>query len=304
MVTTSELENKYVKILCEILGGSHLYGLNTPKSDVDYRFVFMHTDLAKTLGLGKTETLDEKTEESDRVGYEVRHYFNLLRKTNNQVVEVLFAPEKAFKTLDPQFKRLVIEQRHRFLDTERFHSSLRGYIQSELRLANGERKGRLGGQRKDNIDEFGFSPKNFVQLIRLTEAGKHFFNTGIFPVRIDEVNAPLAKELIDLKTNPKNYTRQQLNGVVVNFEAAMEHAYATRDTTKDYKYDTEYVDRVLLELYKPVIDHLYATEGISSEELLLSLQQASVRKDGQSSDLSTLQGSLPPSEECGSQGSD
>jgi predicted nucleotidyltransferase len=62
-----------MKLLCEYLGGSHLYGTNTPDSDIDTRGVFMNTDPSKILGLdrfdhefrSKTSETDVSTERND-----------------------------------------------------------------------------------------------------------------------------------------------------------------------------------------------------------------------------------------------
>ena len=78
----------------------------------------------------------------------------------------------------------VFADRQSFIDTDNMFKCLRGYMQSELRLANGERTGQLGGKRKAQLDKYGFSPKNFVQLFRLAHAGVTLFQEGYFPVNV------------------------------------------------------------------------------------------------------------------------
>ena len=44
-----------MKILCNYLGGSISYGLNTPTSDKDERYLFLHSDISKIIGLERQD---------------------------------------------------------------------------------------------------------------------------------------------------------------------------------------------------------------------------------------------------------
>jgi predicted nucleotidyltransferase len=183
-----------MKYILKYNGGSHSYGLNTPSSDIDLRGIFMHTNPEYILGLKRWDYLENKKEGNDEMFFEIRHFFNLLKNGNTQAYECLFLSYDC-RIENTEEYNLLIRNREFFLDSEKLFKSLLGYIQSERRLAIGERTGKLGGKRIDQLEKYGFSPKNFVQLVRLSWAGSYFFNKGIFPVKISDYDKELSSLL-------------------------------------------------------------------------------------------------------------
>lgn len=240
-----------MKYLVKTLGGSTAYGLNTPTSDMDYRGVFLNTEPAKILGLSRFYVV-QKQETEDEVYYEARKFFELLKEGNTGALEILFTDPTNYLLMDDSFAS-VVENRHQFVDTERMFRCLLGYMQSERRLANGERTGLLGSKRKAQLDLYGFSPKNFVQLFRLCWAGQVLFQTGEFPVHVGSWNKGFRDELFDLKTNPQNYTKEQLNKRVDEQEVVFKQAFENRKVTRVFNLDL--ANELLRELYLP---HLMA----------------------------------------------
>lgn len=241
-------------ILAKMVGGSHLYGLNTPESDIDERYIYSYTDIARIIGLDKTECIDSRDGVTDDLGYEVRRFLQLLRKTNTQVVEMLFAPKESFSVLTPVFEK-VRERRMELIDQEQFYKSMRGYIQSEIRLANGERTGNLGGKRKAQLDKYGYSPKNFVQLIRLCKCGISYFIDGDYPVKIGDKYPELAKRLLEIKTQPELFTKERLNEMVRDMEVDLQKAYAFRQTTTAVShFDSNLANEILFDTYFPILE--------------------------------------------------
>lgn len=241
--------------LAKVVGGSHMYGLNTPDSDYDERYVFMHDTLGPTIGLERFEHLDERGGAEDKFGFELRHYLNLMRKTNSQVIEIVFAEK--YIELHPLFDELIIKNRHRLLDTERMFKSLMGYMHGERRLANGERVGVLGGKRKAQLDKYGFSPKNFVQLFRLAWCGVHFIRNQVFPTNIAVHDQEFAARLMDIKLHPENHTKENLNDCVDGLEHTLKETFDNRDKSKDLKFDEKLANEVLLQFYFPVLAKHY-----------------------------------------------
>ncbi len=244
-----------MKFLCKYNGGSHLYGLNTPQSDIDIRGVFCNTDLSTVIGLDRFEHLDKKGAE-DVFYFELRHFLNLLRKTNTQVVECIYAPLGAFTELDQDFLQYVIYYKEKLLDSERFYKSLLGYIQGETRLMNGERTGTLGGKRKEALEKYGYSPKNAVQLLRLCYAGVKFFERGYYPVNIAIDNNEFHGLLMDIKLHPEKHTKIELNERVEEAQIKLVAAFGAR--IKTYTFDKDYADWLCLKFYGPIISKLIA----------------------------------------------
>lgn len=244
-----------MKLLCKMKGGSHSYGLSTPASDLDWRGVFINTDLNKVIGLGKMEHQQKQENGVDEVYTEFRNALNLLKQGNTQMIELLFADDDAFEVLSDDWQG-VRGWRHKLVSSEKLFSCLRGYMQGELRLANGERTGKLGGKRKEAIDRFGYSPKNFVQLLRLARAGCVYFQEGIFPVNVMAYNTGFGNYLLDIKTNPANYTKDELNQAAKEFEKQLIESYESRKVTTTF--DDGLADELCLRVYGPMIRDAYS----------------------------------------------
>lgn len=243
------------KLICSYLGGSHLYGLNTPTSDEDVRYVFLNTELGQVIGLDRMEHIDRRSKTEDSFGMELRGFLGLLRKTNTQVLELLYAPESAFDMLDMEFKRLVLGQRNRFIDSDRFFKSLLGYIFTERRLALGERPGEIGGKRHDQVIKYGYSPKNMVQLFRLAYCGIEFFRSGNFPTNIKEYNPEIWERLMKIKTQPELFNPQELVDETVALEGVLGAAYDASSIR--YKFDLEYANWVCASMYEPILQRFF-----------------------------------------------
>lgn len=200
------------KMICQLIGGSTLYGLNTPESDLDFRGLFVAKNKRYLANLDTIESIVQ-TNDIDSTYYEITRYLKLLRKSNTQVLEILFAPDTAFTYKHPIFDEIVAHA-YDLIDTNTLKNSLKGYVFSEIRLATGQRSGQLGGKRKQAVETYGFSPKNFVQILRLCKVGIEFFTTGKYMVNVKEFDEKYWEKLMDLKTSPQYYTCKQLEQMV------------------------------------------------------------------------------------------
>lgn len=196
-----------MKFLCKYLGGSHLYSLNTPNSDLDERGVYLTPDVTSFFGFTKDESKVKTSEEEDYSYFEFKYFLQLLKKTNTNSLECLFAPRESFSEYSEVFGKLQ-ENKHEFVNSGKLLASLKGYTHNESRLALGERTGKLGGKRKACLDEYGFSPKNVSHMVRLAYCAGTFFETGHYPV--DLLGTPVHALCLELKTNPENFTVEQV----------------------------------------------------------------------------------------------
>lgn len=233
-----------MKEICRIVAGSRLYGLATPDSDTDTRGVFLNTDPAEVLGLSRRDVL--KRESEDTLFIEFRHFLGHLRRTNTSAIELLFA--EGFDSMTDEF-RVVRENRLSLIDSEMLFSSLMGYIHSERRLANGERTGELGGKRKAQLEEYGFSPKNFSHLLRLAYCGAHFFRTSFYPVSL--VEAEFREFLFSVKAEPWRHSRDGLNLLSDDAIDKLRHAYEVRE--RSFKFDLGLANQLCLDFYLPFL---------------------------------------------------
>jgi len=243
-----------MNFLCKCLGGSNMYGLNSPESDVDWRGVYLNTDLSRIIGLDtdRFDTIDRKGE-VDEVYYELRHFLRLLRKTNSTVMELLF--NEKWMEVSPEWN-LISENREKLIDSERFFVSLtggdgkaqreQGYIGNEIRLMMGERTGLLGSKRKNNLDTYGYSYKNACQALRLIYSAVTFYTKGYFET--DFTQNPHFELVKDIKFNPVNYTPEQARELV---EEARRELFSIYDQRKiSFKFDQAFADNVCLKIYK------------------------------------------------------
>lgn len=167
------------KTLLRWIGGSHLYGLNTKDSDIDYRSVVLKNDVLFNLGItGKPTSRHKQSEEEDEVERDFLHYLKLLMKGNPEVVETLFIPSAKLLVSDvlliPFF-----QQPSAFFNSRGYYNALIGYSYGEETVAFGEAKqGSVGDKRRKLVKKYGFSPKNLTQAFRLVRSGIEYFDTG------------------------------------------------------------------------------------------------------------------------------
>lgn len=253
-------------------GGSIMYGLNSPESDIDYRGVYLSDDMNYILGLdaglknfynsADEDRKDEKEGKEigwrdDEVYYELRHFMRLLRKTNSVTMELLFNTNWLVECLS--WRTEIAANRNKLIDKDQFFNSLTGgdekdrtsgYIGNEIRLMLGERTGQLGGKRKAALDKYGFSYKNACQALRLVYAAKEFFESGWFPT--DFTNDPNFGLVKDVKFNPEKYSKDQVEDLVKAAREELCEAYDNSEVETIFCEDT--ATKICHTLYKPIID--------------------------------------------------
>lgn len=246
-----------MKVIAKLAGGSHLYGLSTPASDYDERYVYLLDNTADIIGLSKNAFIDHRNPDEDSFGYELRNFLVSLKKTNTQAMEILLATDDVFIELHPLFKN-VRQQALNLIDPVQYYKSLRGYIQGESKLANGERTGKLGGKRKEALDKYGFSPKNFVQLLRLAYCGVIFYKEGIFPINISRHNKKLGAHLLDIKLNPEKFKKEDLNKEVADADELLKVIYEECGARSSYSYNDAIANDLIMDAYYPMLGKLQA----------------------------------------------
>jgi len=237
------------------VAGSRLYGLETPDSDTDIRGVFLNTDSGEILGLSRRNVI--KHESEDTLLLEFRHFMGHLKKTSTSALELLFAD--GFEVLEDEFRR-VRENRFGLIDSELLYSSLLGYIRNERRLANGERTGELGCKRKSQVEEYGFSPKNFSHLLRLAFCGEFFFRTSFYPVNLSGTDF---RDLVfSVKAEPWRHDKANLNLIADRALDRLKDAYESR--RESFRFDISLANRLCLDFYMPFLGGTHAEPQIGT----------------------------------------
>lgn len=140
-MTLEELKSKDI-IVFECLSGSHAYGLATPSSDVDIKGVFI---LPKEdyYGLNYVEQVSNAT--NDIVYYELKRFFELLVRSNPNILEMIYSPDDCVRLMHPVFENL----RGMNLLSKQCKDSFGGYAMTQVRKARGLNKKILNPVPKD-----------------------------------------------------------------------------------------------------------------------------------------------------------
>jgi hypothetical protein len=244
-----------MKLICEIIAGSRLYGLDTPESDRDIRGVFLNTSANLILGLDHIEHIRKENE--DVMYFEFKHFLSRLRRTNTQMIELLFADEEDFAKIEPEFTK-VKENKLKLINSRTLFNSLIGYIESEKRLANGERTGELGSKRKQSLEKYGFSPKNFSHLFRLAHCGSVFFETNNYPVNIKKNNPEFRDFIYSVKTEPHKFSKDYLNVMTNKSIEKLKASFENRQV--ELEFDCEFANDLCYEFYMPFLEKKHGTQ--------------------------------------------
>ena len=207
------------KPLFVTVSGSHIYGFNSPDSDVDLRGCHQ-LPLEAVVGLkSSVETIDRESIEDgvevDIVSHDIGKYFNLLVKNNGYVLEQIFSPlvisgESFLEELRPIASRCIT----------RFHyHHYRGFFNTKLKMLDNE------PQKK---------AKSLLYAYRVLLTGIHLMNHGQVETDIRKLYADhsldFIPDLIAQKVEEKialpnldwDFHRQQLIDLEAKMEAAFE----------------------------------------------------------------------------------
>jgi len=169
-------------------------------------------------GLKEFEQFEHKEGCWDVLIYDFRKFVRLLIKSNPNVMQVLWTPEKHILKTSPAFQDLV-SNRHLFAH-KGIYKSFCGYSHGQLhKMENMAYRGYMGEKRKQLVEKFGYDCKNAQHLIRLLRQGVEFLQTGELVVE-----RPDRAELIQIKTG--QWSIEKVKGLAARLFAAMEQAHA------------------------------------------------------------------------------
>ena len=234
-----------MKIIAELIAGSHLYGLSTPESDIDKYYVFIGSN---------SENKFKNKQIEDFVCFDLYDYLKYLKKTHAQMMELLFAQECSFAVLSDDFVYLR-SNKYKLIDSKLFYKSLCRYMEIQKKLAKGKLAGHFRGfsiKQQMLIATHGFSPKQLCNLFRTTYCGKVFFETDHYPTNLMVENPEFGKFLLDLKTNPANYNKDQLMDLAGLYYNQFVQAFNNRK--KDFRFDLFFANEVCQKYDLPLLD--------------------------------------------------
>lgn len=131
-----------MKMLYKIKSGSHLYGLITPTSDIDYIGVYIEDTLEDFLDpfntkdeidLSVVDKLENGKNSNDAVDekyYSLRKFIKLCSECSPNIFEMLYAPDNCIEYIDPLFKKYFIDTPEMFLNKKVIDRFI-GYAKSQ-----------------------------------------------------------------------------------------------------------------------------------------------------------------------------
>ncbi len=144
-------------------------------------------------GLKNFEQFERFEGEWDVLVYNFNKAIRLLVKSNPNILQILWTPEKHILKQTDIYKRL-LENRSLFVH-KGIYKTFCGYSYGQLKkMENMAYSGYMGTKRKGLVDKFGYDTKNAQHLIRLLRQGTEFLETGELIVE-----RPDAEELKQIK---------------------------------------------------------------------------------------------------------
>lgn len=239
-----------MKKIASYFGGSKAYGLYQEGiSDLDERNLFVNSEISTILGLNRHDHQNSLSEKEDIQGFELRHFFSLLRKGNTQAQELLFNEDWVSKS--ESFDKIQ-SNKWKLIDSERIFKCLLGYIQGEKHIIAGTgHKNGLGKKRRDQLKEFGYSFRNCVHALRLARTGIIFFNENRYAINIVTEDKQYGSLIRDVKINPQKYKYEELILIIEELEADLKDAYNNKSV--NYRFDEKIANQLCYDIYMPIL---------------------------------------------------
>lgn len=193
-------------------------------------------------GLQKFEQYVGFVEEYDITIYEIKKMFNLLLKSNPNVLGLLWLPENLYIKTTEQGKE-IIKNRDLFVSKQAYKSFI-GYAYSQLhKMTHLTFQGYMGEKRKAIVNKYGYDTKNAAHLIRLLRTGMEFLTSGELNVyRHDK------QQLIEIKSG--EYTLKQIKEMSNDLMKKTEEAYIK--STLPAQPKREEAEKLLIKIIKSI----------------------------------------------------
>lgn len=189
-----------MKEIFKILTGSHLYGLATKSSDLDYKGVYLPTFRDAILFQYQKSIRFPKEIQRNATGietevemeiYSLQYFLKLAYEAQTVILDMLFGPEKVIVVVEKEFIP-ILENRHRFLSKKL--NSLMGYAYSQsIKYSN----------KAENFDRF---QKLYDQLVQ-------FYNDSICSpnTKLEVVRHILEKYITEDTTGVVNFKTKTID---------------------------------------------------------------------------------------------
>lgn len=142
-------------LIYRYIRGSHAYGLEKPDgtSDVDEGAIYI-APIEETLGMPSFQQAQVADERNDTVWYEIGKWFEMLLKSNPNVLETLFIDDK-FVLYEHPIMTMIKKHRDEFV-TQRCFNSFCSYAMEQIKKARGLNKKIVEQPIKEHLEPLDF----------------------------------------------------------------------------------------------------------------------------------------------------
>ena len=186
------------------------------------------------LGLGRAKDhrrgKQSTYEEYDCVTYELKHFINLLLKSNPTTLLLLWLHEDHYIIKTP-FGQQLIDNRDLF-SSKLLYNSFTRYAEEQLdRMVPQVYRGYMGVKRKALVDKFGYDCKNASHSLRLLKMAAEFLDHG--ELRVYRTGD--ATMLKQIKTGMWSYEdiKSRILSELDNVKSALRHSKLPEEPDKD-----------------------------------------------------------------------
>lgn len=231
-------------VVLDLIAGSHLYGTNTPESDVDLRGVVLPKP-EEIIGLARFEQ-QEKHGGEDTLYYSLPRYIQLLLKGNPNVMEWMHADKNDYLVWG-KIPAELWANRDRFLSKKLGLAAL-GYLNGMTKNMHfGGPTRDLGAKRKALVEKYHYDTKNAGHAVRMAREIAELFETGIFNVKRTKDR----EELIAIRNG--SLTLEQAEELIARETEHAEHAFEFNWAGIAEKPDTAWANDFLMRVQKAIV---------------------------------------------------
>lgn len=219
--------------------GSHLFGLNTPESDIDEMGVCVET-IEQIAGFHQFE--QEESKHPDIVIYGLKKYLHLALKGNPTILTLLFAPKDMCSVRTPLGAAL--QGLAPNIVSRSAGNAFLGYLIAQRRRLTGEQGGK-DVNRPELVAKYGYDTKYAMHMLRLGYQGIELLMTG-------KIQLPMCNNHREILMSVRNgkqtieycYKESEL------LEELLKHQITHSDLPD--QPDRDYIEKWLVKLYKDV----------------------------------------------------
>jgi predicted nucleotidyltransferase len=207
--------------------------LDTPQSDVDTCGIYME-DIDSIISPFATDK--KPVGDGDFKAHELRAFFKMCVQGNATVLEVLWS-DKALTSSDEWI--MIQKNRDKFLDSKRITAGHMGYLDASIKALT----------KKTESDKR--LRKHYVAGIRVAHQCMQLLTRKTFEVRIENYDACLAKELLEIKESRWKVDDTYCTVAIEELERLKGLMKMTESDIEPFEADKEALTEILVDLYIP-----------------------------------------------------